>query len=130
MKVSGFTFLKNGSILGYPFAESIRSALPLCDEFIVALGPCDDDTDARVREINDPKIRIVHTTWNEKMRMSGYVYGQQKMIAHFNCSGDWAFYIESDEVLHEDEIEPIYSQMKRYIDCPETEAFYFDFYHF
>jgi hypothetical protein len=28
------------------------------------------------------------------MQDRGYVYGQQKMIAQFNCTGDWAFYIE------------------------------------
>ena len=26
MKVSGFTFIKNGQILGYPFLESIQSS--------------------------------------------------------------------------------------------------------
>lgn len=130
MKVSGFTFLKNGSLLGYPFVESIRSALPLCDEFIVALGPCDDDTEARIRDIDDDRIRIIPTTWNDKMQVAGYAYGQQKMIAHFNCSGDWALYIEGDEVLHEDDIAAIRSQMRRHLDDPQTEAFYFDFHHF
>lgn len=130
MKVSGFTFIKNGSTLGYPFIESIRSALPLCDEFIIALGDCDDDTEALIDEINDPKIRVIHTTWNDKMQDRGYVYGQQKMIAHFNCTGDWALYIEGDEVFHENEIESIRSNLKRYLNDPETEAFYFDFYHF
>lgn len=130
MKVSGFTFLKNGSTLGYPFVESIRSALPLCDEFIIALGRCDDDTEALLNQIDDPKIRIIHTTWNDKMQDRGYVYGQQKMIAHFNCTGDWALYIEGDEVLHENEIESIRGNMEKYLDDPDTEAFYFDFYHF
>ncbi|MGH7953853.1 MAG: glycosyltransferase, partial [Limisphaerales bacterium] len=40
MKVSGFTFLRNGQKFGYPFVESIRSILPIVDEFVVALGPC------------------------------------------------------------------------------------------
>ena len=34
MKVSGFTFLRNGQKLGYPFVASIRSILPIVDEFI------------------------------------------------------------------------------------------------
>ncbi|WP_432471633.1 glycosyltransferase [Amphritea sp. HPY] len=130
MKVSGFTFLKNGSVLGYPFVESIKSALPICDEFIIALGQCDDDTEEKILAIGDPKIRIIHTTWNEKMQDRGYVYGQQKMIAHFNCSGDWALYIEGDEVLHEDELDTIRGNMERFLDDKEVEAFYFDFYHF
>ena len=44
MKVSGFSFLRDGVKLGYPFVESIRSALPVCDEFIVAVGRSDDGT--------------------------------------------------------------------------------------
>ena len=34
MKVSGFTFLRNGVMLGYPFEASIKSILPIVDEFI------------------------------------------------------------------------------------------------
>jgi hypothetical protein len=55
MKVSGFTFLRNGQKLGYPFVASIRSILPIVDEFVIALGPCDDDTEKMVRDIGDPK---------------------------------------------------------------------------
>ena len=68
MKVSGFTFLRNGQKLGYPFVASIRSVLPLVDEFVIALGPCDDDTEKLLREIGDPKIRIIPTQWNENIR--------------------------------------------------------------
>ena len=32
---------------------------------------------------------------------------QQKMIAQYNCTGDWAFYVEGDEVYHENELEQI-----------------------
>ena len=68
MKISGFTFLRHGQKLGYPFVASIRSLLPLVDEFIIALGPCADDTEKMVRAIGDPKIKIIPTQWNEKMR--------------------------------------------------------------
>jgi len=130
VKVSAFTFIKNGVILGYPFVESIKSALPLVDEFIVNVGNCDDNTLALIQEINDPKIRIIQSTWNDKMRDRGYVYGQQKMISQFNCSGDWAIYIEGDEVFHEDEIESIRANMQKYLNHPQVEALYFDFFHF
>ena len=58
MKISGFTFLRNGQKMGYPFVESINSILPIVDEFVIALGPSDDDTEKMVRGIGDPKIRI------------------------------------------------------------------------
>ena len=68
MKISGFTFLRNGQKMGYPFVASIKSILPIVDEFIIALGPCDDDTEKMLRAISDPKIRIIPTTWNENLR--------------------------------------------------------------
>jgi len=64
------------------------------------------------------------------MHDRGYVYGQQKMIAQFNCTGDWAFYIEGDEVYHEDDLNKIRASMQAHVDDPEVEALVFDFYHF
>jgi len=79
--ISGFTFIRNGVALGFPFVESIRSLLPLVDEFVAAVGRSDDDTLARVQAIGDPKIRVIETVWNDKMGDRGFVYAQQKMIA-------------------------------------------------
>ncbi len=134
MKVSGFTFLRNGQMLGYPFIASIRSILPIVDEFIIALGPCDDDTESMVRALGDPKIRIIPTTWNERLRsdysVKGFVFGQQKSIALYNCTGDWAFYLEADEVLHEDELPKIRAAMERNLGNERVEALAFDYLHF
>ena len=134
MKVSGFTFLRNGQKLGYPFIASIRSILPLVDEFVIALGPCDDDTEKMLREVGDSKIRIIPTTWNENIRpdysVKGFVYGQQKSIALFNCTGDWAFYLEADEVLHENDLPKIRAAMEKYLNDERIEALAFDYLHF
>jgi hypothetical protein len=134
MKVSGFTFLRNGQKLGYPFVASIRSILPIVDEFIIALGPCDDDTEKMVRAIGDSKIKIIPTQWNERIQpdysVKGFVYGQQKSIAHFNCTGDWAFYLEADEVVHEDDLPKIRTAMEKHLDDAEVEALVFDYLHF
>jgi len=130
MKISAFTFIKNGVILGYPFVESINSVLPLVDEFIINVGNSDDETLKEIENINSSKIKIIQSSWNDGMKDRGYVYGQQKMIAQFNCTGDWAFYLEGDEILHENELESIYLNLKKYRDVEEVEAFYFNFYHF
>ena len=134
MTVSGFTFLRNGEKLGYPFVASIRSVLPIVDEFVVALGASEDETEKRLREIGDPKIRIIPTQWNERIRsdysVKGYVYGQQKSIALFNCTGDWAFYLEADELVHEAELPKIRAAMERYLDDLRVEALAFDYLHF
>jgi hypothetical protein len=130
MKVSAFTFIKNGEILGYPFLQSIQSILPIVDEFVINVGESEDETLKMIHSIKDTKIRIIESKWNNGMRDRGYVYGQQKMIAQFNCSGDWAFYIEGDEVYHESELEKIKSSMKMYLNDPSVEALVFNFKHF
>ena len=134
MKVSLFTFIRNGAKLGYPFVESIRSALPIADEYIVAIGPSDEDEeDATLRSIeaiNDCRIKILKVRWNEKMQTAGFVYGQQKMLAQSQCMGDWAFYLEADEVLHERDLETIKDSMQRHLVDDKVEALVFDYVHF
>ena len=130
MKVSAFTFIKNGQILGYPFLESIESVLPIVDEFIINIGDSEDETLAIIQSYKNSKIRIIHSKWNNSMRDRGYVYGQQKMIAQFNCSGDWAFYVECDEIYHEKDLESIKQVMLNNLNDQRVEALVFDFYHF
>jgi hypothetical protein len=128
--ISGFTFLRNGLKLGFPFEASIRSLLPLVDEFVIAVGESEDDTLQRIHAINDPKIRIIETIWNERMTERGFVYAQQKMIAQYACTGDWAFYLEGDEILHEKDLPAIQTALKNHHSNPEVEALVFDYHHF
>lgn len=130
MKISAFTFIKNGTIFGFPFVESIRSVLPIVDEFVVNVGDGEDDTLERIRAIGDPRIRIIESRWNDRMKAGGYVYGQQKMIAQFNCTGDWAFYLEGDEVVHENDLQKIVDACSRHLGDERVEALTFDYYHF
>ena len=130
MKISAFTFIKNGQILGYPFLQSIQSVLPIVDEFIINVGESEDDTLSLIESISSSKIRIIKSRWNDSMKDRGYVYGQQKMISQFNCTGDWAFYVEGDEVYHENELEKIKKSMEVNLNDLNVEALIFDFYHF
>ncbi|MEO8248571.1 MAG: glycosyltransferase [Burkholderiales bacterium] len=128
--ISGFTFIRNGAQLGFPFVESIRSLLPLVDEFVIAVGQSADDTLARVKGIADRRIRIIETVWNERMAERGFVYAQQKMIAQYACTGDWAFYLEGDEVLHEADLPRIRASVDRHHGNAKVEALVFDYLHF
>lgn len=130
MRVSGFTFIRKALEFNYPVVQSIRSVLPICDEFIVNVGDSDDGTTELIESIGDPKIRIVSTRWNEGMRTGGFAYGQQKTIAHYSCTGDWAFYLEGDEVVHEDDLPRIYDSMARNLADERVEAIVFDYLHF
>lgn len=128
MKVSGFTFLNGAVDLGYPFRESIKSALPICDEFIVVVGEREDGTAEAVAAIRDPKIKIYRSTWNPHVWV--YAFAQQTNIALFNCTGDWAFSIQGDEVIHEDDYETLRASMKKHLDDPRVEGLTFDYVHF
>ena len=68
MKVSGFTFVRNAVKYDYPVVESIRSILPVVDEFIVNIGRCEDGTLELIRSIGDPKIEIVESVWDATLR--------------------------------------------------------------
>jgi len=130
MKVSGFTFLKNAEILGYPFIESISSVLPIVDEFIINVGKSEDDTYELLKQIKSNKIKIIQSEWNEKITDRGFTYAQQKMIAQYNCGGDWAFYVEGDEVYHEKDLDTIRDAMSENLTNTNVEAIAFNFFHF
>lgn len=117
-------------MLGFPFEASIRSLLPLVDEFLIVVGKGEDDTLARILAIQDPKIRIIETIWNERMAAKGFVYAQQKMIAQYACTGDWAFYLEGDEIVHEAELDAIKQAVAHHHPNPAVEALVFDYLHF
>jgi len=104
MKVSGFTFIRNGIDYDYPIVEAIQSILPLCDEVVVAVGKSDDDTLSLIQSIDSDRIRIIETTWDDTLREGGRVLAMEtdKALAAVSSDTDWCLYIQGDEVLHED----------------------------
>lgn len=126
MRLSGFTFLRNAVRFDYPAVESIRSILPIVDEFIVNVGPDDDGTLDLVQSIGDPRIKIVRSQWNPNLTTGGYIYAQQTNIALFNCSGKWAFYLQADEVVHEADLSCIVAAVDRYADDDRVEGLALD----
>ena len=130
MKISGFTFIRNGVTLGYPFIPAIRSLLPLCDEVIVNVPHSTDDTLAAVRAIGDPKIRIIESEWDESMRTSGLAMSHHTNLALQECTGDWCVYIQGDEVLHEDSLPAMRAAMERELNDSAVQGLLVDYTHF
>jgi len=130
MKVSGFTFIRNGLTLGYPFIPAIRSLLPLCDEIIVNVPRSTDGTLAAVRAIGDPKIRIIESEWDEAQRTSGLAMSHHTNLALRECTGDWCVYIQGDEVLHEDSLPALRAAMERDLNDPAVQGLLVDYTHF
>ena len=132
MKVTGFTFVRNARILDYPVEQSIRSVLPLVDEFIVAVGESEDDTLEIIQKIAPNKIRILQTRWDENLRKEGKVLAAEtnKALKAVPPDSDWAFYIQADEVVHEEDYPAIRRAMETYKDCSEVDGLLFDYLHF
>lgn len=132
MKISGFTFSKNATKLHYPVKESIESILPLVDEFIVALGDCDEDdgTEEEIKSIQSDKIRIIHTKWDLQKYTNGAEYAHQTDIAKNACTGDWLFYLQSDEAVHEKYLSLIKENCEKYLHQKEVDGFLFNYRHY
>ncbi len=130
MKVSAFSFCRNAVLYEYPFVESIRSILPIVDEFIINVGRCDDGTLELIRSIRDPKIRIIESVWDETLRKDGLIYSQQTNLALAQCTGDWAFYLQADEVIHEDDLPAIADAIRRCDGAPSVKGLLFRYLHF
>jgi hypothetical protein len=132
MKVSGFSFIKNAVLFGYPVVESIRSVLPLCDEFVIAVGNSGDGTRQLIKNISDKKIRIIDTVWDENLRTGGKVLAAEtdKAFKAISADSDWAFYIQGDEVLHEKYLDTVKEAMKKYKDDKRVDGLLFNYLHF
>jgi hypothetical protein len=132
MKISGFTFVRNAIKYDYPVVESIRSILPVVDEFVVSVGNSEDATLALVQSIGSPKIRIVQSVWDDSLREGGKVLAAEtdKALAQVGPGSDWAFYLQADEVVHEKHLDTIVRAAKQYAGMPDVEGLLFRYVHF
>ncbi len=132
MKVTGFTIIRNAIKYDYPVVEAITSILPICDEFVVAVGNSDDETLQLIKNINSPKIRIIETIWDDKLRQGGQVLAIEtnKAFDAISEDSDWCFYIQSDECVHEKYLNNIKQAMLKYKDDKQVDGLLFNYTHF
>lgn len=123
---------KNAGKLYYPIKEAIESILPLVDEYVVALGDSDaDDTSAKsIAEIKSDKIKIINTVWDIEKYPRGMENAHQTDIAKEACTGDWLFYLQADEVVHEKYLDYIRKKCEERLDDDRVEGFLFKYIHF
>jgi hypothetical protein len=132
MTISGFTMVRNATKFYYPIKQAIASLLPLVDEFVVALGAGDpdDNTLAEIQSIGSDKIRIIHTVWDTEKYPRGMEHAHQTDIAKAACTGDWLFYVQSDEVVHEDDLPKIRQRCEELLDDKSIDGLLFKYRHF
>lgn len=131
MKVSGFSFIRNAIKYDYPIKEAILSILPLCDEFVIAVGNSDDNTRNLVENISG-KIKIIDTIWDDTVKEGGKVLALEtdKALEKISKDSDWAFYIQGDEILHEKYLEEVKSKMATYKNNKSIDGLLFGYKHF
>ena len=136
-KISGFSLVRNGAKFDYPFLESWRSLLPLVDELVLNVGKSDDDSleiaERFAREEGQGKVRIFETVWplnDPQKKKSGLILSEQTNLALEQCVYDWCFYIQADEVLHEDDLPLIRKAVEQAAKDEELEAVVFEYRHF
>lgn len=132
MKICGFTFVRNAVKFGYPVVESITSILPIVDKFVVSVGNCDDGTLQLIESIDSPKIKIVHSVWDDSLKEGGRVLAVEtdKALAHVPAEFTWAFYLQADEVIHEKYLDTIVAAAKKFAGNEKVEGLLFKYVHF
>lgn len=132
MKVAGFTFIRNAVRYDYPVVEAIRSVLPLCDHFVVAIGRSEDDTEGLIASIDDSRLHMLHTEWDDALREGGRVLALEtdKAFQAIPPEYDWCFYIQGDECVHEQDYPAIRQAMAQWMEDSRTEGLLFHYRHF
>jgi glycosyltransferase involved in cell wall biosynthesis len=132
MKISGFTMVRNAEKLYFPIIESILSILPMVDEYIIAIdeGDPDDSTLKMIQDIHSEKIKIFSRQWSEESFKESRILAEETNYALSKCSGDWCFYLQADEVIHEKDMGLIKAGCKKYLDDEGVDGLLFDYYHF
>jgi glycosyltransferase involved in cell wall biosynthesis len=104
MKLSLYTFVRNGLKYDFHVVEMLKHHLPLVDELIVNEGYSTDGTYERITNI-DPKIRVFQSQWGKQTSMAWYC--EFKNEARKRCTGDWCLYLDCDEFIPEWQFEPM-----------------------
>lgn len=105
MTLGGSTFVHNGLEFDYNFRETIFCLSELCDKFVVVDAGSTDGTRQVLFEMamlisNMKLITISEDGWDAE-------HGREKLSYFSNIAidaldTDWNFYLQADEVLHED----------------------------
>ena len=103
LHLSGFMIVRNVASQGYPFIEAIRSALPICDEFLVSDGYSTDETWRALEILRDrhpDKVKLFRDDWPGGHNR-GTTQARVTNALRPRCSGRYMFQLQANEILHE-----------------------------
>lgn len=108
---------------------------PLCDELVIALGDSDDNTREEIEKLRakfpkDCELRIVDSPWDLTSTKGGLELSRQTNIALDHCQHEIVFYLQSDEVIHDEDYAIIRQDLLRLESHPQAQSLVFKWVHF
>jgi hypothetical protein len=99
---------------------------------VVAVGKSEDDTLELIQSIDPEKVRLIETVWDDSLREGGRVLAMEtdKAFKAISEDTDWAFYIQGDEVVHEQDHGVIRKAMELCLNEEKVDGLLFDYKHF
>jgi glycosyltransferase involved in cell wall biosynthesis len=114
--ISGYTTTRNCISQNYPFESTILSLLDFCDEVVVMDGGSSDGTYQLLKEWEqkEPKLKIYSAEMDWDSKRFALFDGMLKSMAREKCTMDFCWQSDSDETIHEDDIEKIHKLVKNF----------------
>ncbi|MFA6049679.1 MAG: glycosyltransferase [Candidatus Paceibacterota bacterium] len=105
MKLSGYITTRNCVQMDYPFEATIRSLLDFCDEVVV--GDSSDPEEGTLDILQklmdeDDRVQVYHVEVPWDAPNYGIYDGQMKAYAREQCTGDYLWQMDCDEVCPAD----------------------------
>ncbi len=107
--ISGYTTVLNCIKQEYPFMQCIKSMIPFCDEICVVDGGSTDGTWEALTELasKEKKIKIKQVVRDWTHPRFAVFDGMQKAEARSMCKSTFCWQMDSDEIVHEDDVQKI-----------------------
>lgn len=123
MKLSIYTFVKDGLFYDFHIVDMLKHHLPLADEIIVNEGFSTDGTYEAIKDL-DPKIRVHRFEWDRSDPSKWHM--RFKNQARELCTGDWCILLDCDEFIPEWEFE----RLRNYLSATDKTIVPVRFTHF
>jgi hypothetical protein len=123
MKLSIYTFVKDGIYFDFHVAAMLKHHLALADEIIVNEGYSKDGTYEAICDL-DPKIKIFRNVWDTSDPKTWYVKFKEE--ARRQCTGEWCILLDCDEFIPEWE----FGRIRNVLTCTDKHVHGMRYLHF